>query len=135
MTSMRHLIKPNRQQMTLTSIGRAIQTGVRISKRLGKYDPGLRTIDKFAPPHLRKPLRGLYKAGQAGILGKDLVSIAYDYMQAPDTPGNAIPFSEFPQTRTVSKTRYRRSIGSRRRCIGGKNYGTRKRYSRPRRRN
>ncbi len=130
MTSMRHLIKPNRQQMTLTSIGRAIQTGVRISKRLGKYDPGLRTIDKFAPPHLRKPLRGLYKAGQAGILGKDLVSIAYDYMQAPDTPGNAIQTPVFKSpSRSNFKTRNRRTISSRCRCKRGQNYGRRKRYS------
>jgi len=101
--------------MSLISLGRAIQTGTRFAKGLGRFDPGLRTIDKFAPPHLRKPLRGLYKAGQAGILGKDLISIAYDYMTAEDSPGNGAPpvFKQYASRKTY-KTRHR---PTRRYCI------------------
>ncbi len=97
----------------------AIQTGLKIAKIFQKgserFNPGLRAIDRFAPPHLRTPAKRLYRYGEAGIVP---ISILVNYLksEAEDTPGNGIqtPWIKSP-TRKPYKTRFRQSTGYNRR--------------------
>ncbi len=111
--------------MTLVGAIKIIQTIHKVSKiynkRISGFDPGLRTIDKFAPPHLRKPLRTLYKIGTAGTIVKGVSDELYNYMSADDSPGNGpiSPYVKPFKTGKLYQTRRRQTI---RNCVRRRRY-------------
>ncbi len=106
-----------------------IKTGIDIvkifakfAKSTGKYSPGLRAIDKYAPPHYRPSLRKAYKYGEAAVAAKGV----YDLLNIDNTK-NAIPKKTF---RTPAKRQTRNyMVKSRTKRFNYNNCYPRKRYS------
>ncbi len=103
--------------MVIGSLIKTIHAGYkfyqRTNKIFGKSDPGLRAIDKYAPPHFRRTTRGLYKIGTAALGGKGTYDIYM--MTASDSPGNNVVFPpQIPRkpftTRKPYQTRSRFSV-------------------------
>ncbi len=98
---------------TVLRIGRTIyQISRNLDRNLARANPGLRAIDKFAPPHLRGRARQLYRYGEASIVP---ISILANYLRndAPDSPGNELqtPFTKRQRftSRKPYQTRRRRT--------------------------
>ena len=118
--------------MTLTA---GIRAGIKLAGKIDrKYNINKIFIDKYVPPHMRKPARQL-----VDILGTTGGAYGvYKALYAPDTPGNdnaQIPFKKQPQTSPPYKTRGRQSTGfygrNRQQCYPDR-YRRRSRFSKRR---
>ncbi len=77
-------------------------------KRIDYVNPANKLVNKYAPPNYRPGLFKLVKASELFLGGKTAYDI-YNYLTAPDTPGNG-SFSPYVK-RTPSGTPYKTRSG------------------------
>ncbi len=109
------------------AVGSAVRGGITLARGLAKQagirDPGLRFIDKYAPPHLRKPLRKYYKIGTGLVAGKSI----YDVYDDITNQNGSLP--QKPSPGRFNEKRHRRFRNTSRRYKYDYCYPRRKRRS------
>ncbi len=105
-----------------------IKTGIeiakifgRFAKSTGKYNPALRAIDKYSPPHLRAPLRKAVRYGEAAVAAKGV----YDLLNIDNNvaiPPKKIRTPQKRQTRNNMVTTGRRRSYKSTKCYPPKRY-------------
>ncbi len=98
--------------MVLARIGPTIHTAVRLAKSTGRFASGRSVIDRYAPPHLRKPLTKVVSAFEQASAGAGLYQIITD-LKDDGTPSDdyAIQKKRFKPTAYKQRKAYYRQRG------------------------